>query len=146
MIFLFKKYQKKQFFNKKTKKMNFWDNVFGKQNKIEEKAIDWKLLQTETDLTNLIDKSVERPQIIFKHSTRCSISSMAKTRLERHWNIENADIHYLDLIAFRPVSNKIAEFFNVTHQSPQVIIVKEGQAIFDTSHNDIDVESIKKHL
>ena len=73
---------------------------------------------------------------------------MALSRFERNWDLDGAEIepYYLDLIAYRPVSNKIAETIGVEHQSPQVILLKDGKAIYDTSHNDITVEGLKAIL
>jgi len=110
-------------------------------------SIPWINLTTEEELADAVKQSFQKPVILFKHSTRCSISSMAKSRLERSWNLsDHLDAYYLDLIAFRPVSNKIAESLNVVHESPQVILLKEGKAIYHTSHNDISVESLAAEL
>jgi bacillithiol system protein YtxJ len=128
--------------------MSFWNKSKESSQGAASNNVDWQLLNTEMDLDDLRLKSVSKPQIIFKHSTRCSISSMAKRRLERTWNIGEgqADIHYLDLIAYRSISNKIVDDFGVPHQSPQILIIKNGQSVFDTSHNDIDVETITEYL
>jgi bacillithiol system protein YtxJ len=125
--------------------MGFWNK---KSEPTKSEHINWELLHTEEELSTLVKKSMDKPQIIFKHSTTCSISSMAKRRLERQWNIDEAraDIHYLDLLSYRNISNKIAADLGVTHQSPQIIIVKNGQAIFNTSHNDIGVDVIEENL
>lgn len=111
-------------------------------------AINWELLNTTDRLEAIKEKSTEKPQVIFKHSTRCSISSMAKRRLERTWNIEDekADIHYLDLIAYRSISNLVADDFGVTHESPQILIIKDKQAVFHTSHSDISTDVIEENL
>lgn len=110
--------------------------------------IDWQLLNTAEGVEAIKEKSMEKPQVIFKHSTRCSISSMAKRRLERTWNIDEnkADIYYLDLIAYRSISNLVADDFGVTHQSPQILIIRNKEATFHTSHNDISVEVIEENI
>ncbi|MFT5833742.1 MAG: bacillithiol system protein YtxJ [Cognaticolwellia sp.] len=128
--------------------MSFWNKSKDNNQEITSNDIDWKLLDTEDGLNDLKTKSETKPQVIFKHSTRCSISSMAKRRLERNWNINESqvDIHYLDLISYRSISGKVADDFGVTHQSPQILIIKNGQAVFNTSHNDIDVETIAQNL
>ena len=102
----------------------------------------WISLQTEEHLNQLKQKSYTTPQIIFKHSTRCSISSVAKNRLERSAQPEEMDFYYLDLIKFRPLSNKIAEEFKIYHESPQILVIKNGECIFDESHSSIDMEEI----
>ncbi len=82
--------------------------------------------------------------LIFKHSTRCSISLMVKRNLELNWDIIPAEteIYFLDLIAYRDVSNYIAELFQVRHESPQALLVKNGKCILNLSHNDITAEEI----
>ena len=78
--------------------------------------------------------------VVFKHSTRCSISAMALNRMERDYDAEklpNIPVYYLDLIAHRDVSNAIAETFGVMHQSPQVLLIKDGQSVYDESHMGI---------
>lgn len=128
--------------------MSFWNKSRESNQETVSNDVNWQLLNTEAGLDALKAKSAQKPQVIFKHSTRCSISAMAKRRLERNWNIDESltDIHYLDLIAYRSISNKVADDFGVTHQSPQILIIKNGQSTFDTSHNDIDVETIAENL
>ncbi|MFK7946050.1 MAG: bacillithiol system redox-active protein YtxJ [Saprospiraceae bacterium] len=111
-------------------------------------SINWQLLNTADGLEAVKEKSTTKTQVIFKHSTRCSISSMAKRRLERTWNIEDekVDIHYLDLIAYRNISNQVADDFGVTHESPQILIIKDKQAIFHTSHNYISTDVIEEYI
>src|SRR5689334_17626229 len=89
------------------------------------KPTNWKTISEIEDLDKIQQLSFSKPQIIFKHSTRCSISSMAKKRLEDGiLQIETiADIYYLDLLAFRQISNEIEKRFGVEHESPQVIIL-----------------------
>jgi bacillithiol system protein YtxJ len=110
--------------------------------------IDWQFLNSTAELEMIIEQSTKKPQVIFKHSTRCPISSMAKKRLERHWAFDEdtLDIHYLDLIAYRSISNQVADAFGVTHESPQILIIKNKQAVFHTSHNDISVEVIQENI
>ena len=104
--------------------------------------MNWIPLQTEKQLTEIRERSAGRPQVIFKHSTRCSISSMAKNRLERETPAENVLFYYLDLIRYRPVSNKIATDFNVHHESPQILLIKNGECTYEESHNGISMQDI----
>jgi len=106
--------------------------------------MNWIPLNSESDLQTIIDKSSERPQVIFKHSTRCSISSMAKNRLERSDVPEGLDFYYLDLIAHRPLSNKIAEVFSVYHESPQVLLIRNGECVYDESHSGISMQELEE--
>ena len=104
--------------------------------------MDWISLNSSAQLADIKEKSKNKAQLIFKHSTRCSISSMAKNRLERETPPENVDFYYLDLISFRELSTKIAEEFSVFHESPQVILIKNGECIYDESHGGIQMEEI----
>ena len=104
--------------------------------------MNWREFTTEEALEEIKTRSAEKPQVIFKHSTKCSISSMAKSRLERAIAPEDIEFNYLDLIAHRNVSSKIAEVFDVEHASPQVLIIKDGACIYDESHNAINMDEI----
>lgn len=109
--------------------------------------MNWETLTSTAQLTDLINASHENPVLIFKHSTRCSISSMALNRLERSWNLEEAQPltpYYLDLIAHRDVSSAIAAQLGVEHQSPQVVVISDGKAIYDNSHMGISYNDIIK--
>ena len=94
------------------------------------------------DIDDIIRISALRPQVIFKHSTRCSISSVAKRRLEHSIPSEEIDFHYLDIIALRNISNKIGQVFEVWHESPQVLLIADGECIYDDSHMGINMEDI----
>jgi bacillithiol system protein YtxJ len=104
--------------------------------------MEWKVLKDLQQIEDIIRESQERPQVIFKHSTRCSISSVAKNRLEKGRSPENIDFHFLDLIAFRQISNAIAERFQVHHESPQILIINNGECTYDESHMGISMQDI----
>ena len=106
--------------------------------------MNWKIITNENQLEEIREKSAERPQIIFKHSTRCSISSVAKSRLERSSDPEGMDFYYLDLIRYRSISNKISELFDVHHESPQILLIKNGECIYDESHLSISIDEVKQ--
>lgn len=110
--------------------------------------MNWTNLSSLEDLENALKQSAQQPIAIFKHSTRCSISSTAKNRLERGWKFREEQItpYFLDLIAHRNISNSIAEQLGVTHQSPQLIVVKDGKAVYDASHMTIYIEDISEVL
>lgn len=105
----------------------------------------WNILTTQEQLTTLLENSFARPQVIFKHSTRCSISSIAKTRLEKAEAPAHISFHYFDLIANRSLSNKIAEDLKVHHESPQILLIKNGECIYDESHLSIQMDDITEH-
>lgn len=104
--------------------------------------MNWKTLTSEEQLSEINAASAEAPIVIFKHSTRCSISSMAKGRLDRAVAPEGLTFYYLDLIAHRAVSNKIEEMYRVPHESPQVLIIRNGASIYDESHTGITMDNI----
>ena len=108
----------------------------------------WKSVREKEDFYTLLENSAEKPQIIFKDSTSCGISAHAKYKLEFGFELikGKADFHYLDLLAFRPVSNLISRELQVTHQSPQIILVKGKQVIYTSSHHAIDPAVIARHL
>lgn len=110
--------------------------------------MNWHILNSIEELDSIVEESASTPVVIFKHSTKCSISSMAKNRFERQWNYEDADIkpYFLDLIAKRDISNQIAETFGVEHQSPQVLLIKDGKCVYNDSHNGISVPAIGEHI
>lgn len=105
--------------------------------------MNWIPLQNEDQLSEIIANSFQKPQIIFKHSTRCSVSGMAKNRLDKKETPEGMDFYYLDLIKYRSLSNKIATDFNVRHQSPQILAIKDGKSVYDESHSGITMEDIE---
>lgn len=83
------------------------------------------------------------PIVIFKHSPRCSISNMAKARFERHWPTDlKTPVYLVDVILQRPLSNAIASKFNIEHQSPQVLVIKNNKCIYTESHNGISAEEV----
>jgi bacillithiol system protein YtxJ len=109
---------------------------------------NWKQITQESDVQNIIEKSVVKPQIIFKHSITCGISAHAEHRLINgsHLLTDKADFNYLDLLRFRSISNLIAQELNVTHQSPQVIVIKDKKVIKTTSHHAIEPAAIARYL
>jgi bacillithiol system protein YtxJ len=110
--------------------------------KIVDTWMNWISLTTLQQLDDIRQRSFQRPQVIFKHSTHCSVSSMVLNRLKRSDMPDNIDFYYLDLIAHKDISNKIAKDFEVQHQSPQILLIKEGEAVYDESHMGISMEEI----
>src|SRR6185295_6663989 len=104
--------------------------------------MNWINLTDEEQLLHIKERSADRSQVIFKHSTRCSISSVAKNRLERVGQPENMDFYFLDLIKHRGLSNKIASDFKVYHESPQILLIKNGECVYDESHSGIEMSEL----
>lgn len=108
----------------------------------------WVNLTSTSQLEELIAASGSTPVLLFKHSTACNISSMMLSRFEKGWqtDADACTCVYLDLRAHRDVSNAIAEKTGVVHESPQVILLKNHQAVFDASHGAIDASYIQTLL
>jgi bacillithiol system protein YtxJ len=110
--------------------------------------MNWNPITAPTEIDAIIERSHQVPCLILKHSTRCSISFMAKHRLEANWSFSPTQIEpfFLDLLSYRNVSNEISSRFQVFHESPQILVIKNGECILDASHLDISVEEIKDVL
>jgi bacillithiol system protein YtxJ len=108
--------------------------------------MNWIDLADESQLTGLKELSKQKAQLIFKHSTRCNISHMAKSRLERSIQPCDVDFYYLDLIKHRQLSAKISEDFSVSHQSPQILLIKNGECVYDESHSGILMDDILEQI
>ncbi len=126
--------------------MNLFSKIFGSGNNIANNApeIPWNSLTTLAQLDDLVKESKQKTVAIFKHSTRCGISSMTLRRFESEFDtqLENVSLFYLDLLQFREVSNQIVAKFGVMHQSPQLIVIKNGLMVHNASHYDIHAQTI----
>jgi bacillithiol system protein YtxJ len=105
--------------------------------------MNWNKLTDETQLTTIKEESAQEPILIFKHSTTCSISAMAYGRMERNWK-DNAGIkpYYLDLLQFRSISAAVANEFSVEHESPQVLLIQNGECVYNASHMGISFQAL----
>lgn len=108
--------------------------------------MDWIELTTLSQLSEIKEQSKKKPQVIFKHSTRCSISGVVKSRLERSTPPGDVDFYFLDLIRNREISNKIVEEFSVYHESPQVLLIRNGECVYDESHSGISMDEIEEQV
>ncbi len=108
--------------------------------------MNWHPINSIDQLEQIKAASFNRPQVIFKHSTTCSISRMALDRFERASAPENVDFYYLDLLKYRQISTAIADFFQVHHESPQVILIKDGECVYDESHYGIMMDELISFL
>lgn len=107
--------------------------------------MNWNKLIQASQIEEIKNLSEERPVLIFKHSTRCSISSMSLDRVRRNWKVgddEKVVVYFLDLIADRDISDLVASEFGVPHESPQVILIKNREAVYENSHYGISYPEI----
>lgn len=107
-------------------------------------ALNWTEIHSVDELHEIWNNSLNKPAVFFKHSTRCSISSMALRAFERSWVSDETQLFFIDLIAHRDVSNLLAELSNVEHQSPQIIVTNNNTVLFSDSHGTIDAEKVQK--
>ena len=130
--------------------MNFFKKIFteNKTTRESKKQIPWIPLTSLNQLDEILKDSNEKPIAIFKHSTRCGISRMALRQFEKQLNIEmsSVSLYFLDLLVYREISNEIATRFKVHHQSPQLIILKNGTAIHQRSHHEIDATILVNYI
>lgn len=110
--------------------------------------MNWHPMSSIGCIDDIISMTNDKFALIFKHSTRCSISASALNRLERNWDnsILNCELYLLDLLKHKPISQHIAQVFDVDHESPQVILIQNGVAIFNASHLEINFLAIKKYM
>ncbi len=111
--------------------------------------IHWNALTSAEQLENIKAESKQQPVIIFKHSTSCSISATAKSRLERQWDtvgLGNVKPYCLDLLSYRSISNQIATTFEIRHESPQLLLIRDGECTSDWSHLGIRLDEVNKAL
>jgi bacillithiol system protein YtxJ len=104
--------------------------------------MNWLPLNAENQLELIRDASFSKPQVIFKHSTTCSISKMALSRFEREQAPATIDFYYLDLLNHRSISAAVAEIFQVHHESPQVLLIKNGACVYNESHYGIMMDEL----
>ncbi|KQX15447.1 bacillithiol system redox-active protein YtxJ [Flavobacterium sp. Root420] len=129
--------------------MSFLNSIFGNSDNSESQKsnVNWIPLTNLAQLNDIENISNVKPIVIFKHSTRCSISRFALKQFEREYDLEETvDAFFLDLIEHRDVSNEIASKFGVYHESPQLILIKNGKAVYDVSHSDINADALKSKI
>ena len=128
------------------KKMSLFKNIFGDSE--AEKTVskvNWIELSDLDQLDEIKELSQEKVIVIFKHSTRCSISRMVLKQFENEYNLENkVALYFLDLLEHRDISNEIANSFGVVHQSPQLIVIQKGVSIYNASHESIEASDLGK--
>lgn len=128
--------------------MGLFGNLFGSKEVKEEKELPWIPLNSIEQLSEIKERSKTRPQFIFKHSTTCGISRMVLGMFSKSYPFDKnvADLYFLDLHAYREVSNEVGIGFQVVHQSPQLLIIKNGEAVFHTSHGAITEVNLEQFV
>lgn len=111
--------------------------------------MDWHLLSAEDTIQEILSKSSQTDHdavLIYKHSTRCSVSLMAKRMLESNWDLDNVPAYYLDILQNRAISGKVSELFGIRHESPQVLLIKNGKCVYHDSHMGVSAKNVKEAL
>ncbi|MCB4797323.1 bacillithiol system redox-active protein YtxJ [Neotamlana laminarinivorans] len=128
--------------------MGIFKNIFGGSGEPkEEKTLPWIALNSIEQLSDIEVKSKTKPQLIFKHSTRCGISRMVMNQFIDAYNFseDDFDLYYLDLLNYREVSNEVGYKFQVLHQSPQLLVIKNGTVMVHESHGAINGIDLKTY-
>ena len=128
--------------------MSLFKNIFGSsEGENQPSKIEWRHLTDLGQLNEIIDLSNEKAVLIFKHSTRCSISRFALKDFENSFNLDDKmELYFLDLLNYREISNEIATKFEVMHQSPQILVIKNGKAVYSATHENIDASILERFL
>lgn len=133
--------------------MGIFNNLFGakedQQPKNEKESfLNWLPLTSLAQLEEIKKQSAAEAILIFKHSTRCGISSMVIKQFEKLFKEEHKSlkVYYLDLLNYRDISNEIAAQFQVMHQSPQLLIIKNGVSVHHASHYDITLTDLSRFI
>ena len=115
---------------------------------VEETYLSWTPLISVEEINTIKEISKNQSILIFKHSTRCGISRMVIKQFESLFNEENKQlkVYYLDLLNFREVSSKLSEVFQVIHQSPQLLVIKNGISVYNESHYEITKVNLSKYV
>lgn len=129
--------------------MRLFNSIFGKMEKTEQVShINWIPLTSLEQIEAIKKQSKAEAIFIFKHSTRCGISSSVIKQFERKFdeNMQHVKVYYLDLLNYREVSNEVGYNFQVMHQSPQLLIIKNETAVAKASHYDISAVNLQSYL
>jgi bacillithiol system protein YtxJ len=128
--------------------MGLFNKIFQKSSESkDEKVLPWQPLTRMDQLTEIEERSKTKAQFIFKHSTRCGISRMVLNQFIANYDENlNADLYYLDLLGYREISNEVGYRFQVMHQSPQLLIIKNGIVVAHTSHGAINEVNLEKYV
>lgn len=132
--------------------MGLFKNMFGSGSvpvkRENEFVVNWNALTDVDQISEIIEASKTKPQLIFKHSTRCGISRMVLKNFELDFKFDASsfDLHYVDLLNYREISSQIAATFDVLHQSPQLLILKNGVVVKHDSHSAINEIDLNRYV
>tara|TARA_R110002073_G_scaffold128999_3_gene275062 strand:+ start:16840 stop:17232 length:393 start_codon:yes stop_codon:yes gene_type:complete len=110
--------------------------------------VNWIPLTSLDQINEIKEQSKSETVLLFKHSTRCGISSMVIKRFESMFDESMKDIkvYYLDLLNYRGISDEVGYTFQAMHQSPQLLVIRNETAVVNASHYDITHVDFQKYL
>ncbi|PHR12276.1 MAG: cytosolic protein [Aequorivita sp.] len=130
--------------------MGFFDKFKSQREIAKEELVEvpWHVLGSVDQLDEIVEQSKNKPVAIFKHSTRCGISRGVLKLFEKNYNLtdEQLKLYYLDLLQNRDISNEIAARFKVQHESPQMIVIKNGAVVHHDSHHSIEASHLERYI
>lgn len=128
--------------------MGFLNKMFSSSDENQSASkVGWRQLTDLGQLNEIVAESTDKPVIIFKHSTRCGVSRIVLKQFENEFDLQSkVTPYFLDLLEHRNISNEIANRFGVFHQSPQLIVIKDGTAVFNDSHGSIDAGALEQFV
>ena len=127
--------------------MGLFKNIFGSSEPKEEKVLPWQALTSVDQIRTISERSKSKTQVIFKHSTRCGISSMVMNQFVSMYDLDaNIDLYYLDLLSYREVSNEVGYTFQVIHQSPQLLIIRNEVTVAHVSHGAVNELDLNRYV
>src|SRR5690606_7201317 len=128
--------------------MDFFKTMFGSKDSIPKENFPWILLEEIEQLDQIVEESKTQYVLVFKHSTRCGVSRFSLQAFESEFKTESLKVrlYFLDLLKNRALSHEIASRFDVVHQSPQVLLIRNSEAVFTESHGQINAEEIRHFI
>lgn len=129
--------------------MGFLNKIFGGEKVVKEtKVLPWIPLNATNQIEHIRQKSSIKTQVIFKHSTRCGISSMVQRQFINDYNFseKDLDLYYLDILSYRDVSNEVGYAFQLVHESPQLLVIRNGELIAHASHGQINQVDLSRFV
>lgn len=131
--------------------MSILKNIFNSSSKEKQEVtsnINWIPLKSIEELEKINEISKQEVIAIFKHSTRCGISRMVIKLFEKQFDesMSNLKVYYLDLLNYRELSNEVGYKYQVLHQSPQLLVIKNGIVLESASHYDITTVNLKSYI
>lgn len=128
--------------------MGFFNRLFSSSETSSKNTFDWIPLNDLQQLEEILTHSYEKIVVIFKHSTRCAISRFALNHFENEFNFpkEHIELFYLDLLTHRDISNEIARKFEIEHQSPQILVIKNRKVVYVASHENINARILERFV